>query len=296
MRIFLSYARADYALVERINAALRASGFDTFIDTRDLPPGEEYNARIKLAMDDADLLFFFVSMDSTRPGSYAMTELSFAEGKWPNPSGHVLPVLLENADPARLPSYIRSINALRIRGNPEAEIVGWVQDRVARGSIGIPGLQTPRERLTRWARLARPPLRKGRRVFLWKGVLGLLFGTLFIIFGLVIMMSMGRFGGGAINRLFPVLPMLMGTVLILYCLWMILQGLRGGRPPVPVVVLDRKTSEKNEITVELETLQGKRLRLYAATRETRNVYTGELGWAYIRGRLLLEFVPASRDG
>lgn len=292
MRVFLSYSRANQDLATRINGALVAAGFDTFMDTKDLPLGEEYNARIKLAVDDADLFIFLASKNSVRPGSYAMTELSFAEQKWPNPSGYVLPVLLKDFDPAQLPAYLRPINALKIKGNPEAEIVGWVQKRSESGSGGVP-LLTPRDRLQRWARLAQPPLRKGRRIFAWKGLIGLLFGAFFTLFGFIpafILMETGT-GWDMLDIAFAI-PILAGVGLILRSLWAIVQGLRGGGSPVPVVVLDRK-STKNEILIELETVQGKRLKLYPVTKETREIYAGDLGWAYIRGSLLLEFISAS---
>lgn len=155
MRIFLSYARNDQSVVERIRAALNAAGFDVFLDTKDLPLGQEYNARIKLAVEEADLFIFLASATSVRPGSYAMTKLSFAERKWPNPSGYVLPVLLEGFDASQLPAYLRPINAMPAHESLDAEIVGWVEDRTRLGSAGIPDPESPQARLKRWARLAR---------------------------------------------------------------------------------------------------------------------------------------------
>lgn len=291
MRIFLSYSHADRDLVLRVHAALNAAGFDTFVDDRELPPGEEYNSRIKRAIDDADVFIFFASERSLRPGSYAVTELSFAERKWRNPSGHVLPVLLEDFDPAELPAYLRPINALKIRGNPEAEIVGWAEDRASRGSMGVPGLQTPRDRLQRWARLSRPPTRKGRRVFIGQSCLGVLFGTVFALMGIaaVTMIDMEF-------RFIFLMPVLVGGGVVLYFLWMGLQGLRGGGAPVAAIVLERRTGEKGGTTIDVETVRGRRRNLYPVTKEAREVYAGDLGWAYIRGKLLIEFLPAASGG
>ena len=55
MFVFLSYAREDAALAERIHATLAAAGFDCFLDTKSLPPGQEYNARIRQAVDRANV-------------------------------------------------------------------------------------------------------------------------------------------------------------------------------------------------------------------------------------------------
>src|SRR5687767_11180959 len=109
MFVFLSYAREDHELAERIRSTVVAAGFDCFLDTRSLPPGQEYNSRIREAVARADLFIFLLSAPAVEPGCYAMTELAFAEKKWPNPAGYVLPVASANFDCASLPAYLRPI-------------------------------------------------------------------------------------------------------------------------------------------------------------------------------------------
>jgi hypothetical protein len=60
MKIFLSYASEDRKLVEPIYLALRAQGHKVFFDRTDLPPGEEYDSRIRQAIEGSDLLVFFL--------------------------------------------------------------------------------------------------------------------------------------------------------------------------------------------------------------------------------------------
>jgi hypothetical protein len=162
MFVFLSYAREDREMVERIRSTLAAAGFDCFLDTRSLPPGQEYNARIGQAVARADLFIFLLSAPALEPGSYALTELAFAEKKWRNPSGHVLPVASAKFDFGALPAYLRPINVLQPRGSTEAEVLAWVQERAERGGGG--GEETPGGRLARWARLHQPPLRRERKL------------------------------------------------------------------------------------------------------------------------------------
>ncbi|MGZ5227201.1 MAG: toll/interleukin-1 receptor domain-containing protein, partial [Burkholderiales bacterium] len=75
MKIFLSYSSKDRTLAEPVYLALRAEQHAVFFDRTDLPPGEEYDARIREAIEDSDLLIFLISPDSLRAGAYTLTEL-----------------------------------------------------------------------------------------------------------------------------------------------------------------------------------------------------------------------------
>jgi hypothetical protein len=282
---------------------LNAAGFDTFLDTKELPPGQEFNARIKAAVDDSDVFIFFVSQDSVKPGSYSLTELAFAEAKWRNPAGYVLPVMATEFDPGNLPTYLRPINALIVRGNLEAEVVGWIQDRATGEGGGGFGL-TIEERLKKWARLSQPPIRKARRRIPGSSIGRIIGGVVFIIFGRVFMDTIieGRkfkqehFPGSLapLDQIFSFVPHVLffiGLALIITAVFRAIQGLRGGEP-VAAAVLDRE-SRKNNITVHLQTVDGRRLKLAPVTRAARNVYSGDLGWAYVSGGLLIDFIAVS---
>jgi len=62
MKIFLSYSSKDRLLVEPIYLALRAEGYAVFFDRANLPAGDEYDVRIRQAIEDADL--FIVDLQS----------------------------------------------------------------------------------------------------------------------------------------------------------------------------------------------------------------------------------------
>jgi TIR domain len=70
MRLFLSYSSKDRALAEPIYLALRAQGHRVFFDRSDLPPGEEYDIRIRRAIERSRLFVFLASPDSLKTGSY----------------------------------------------------------------------------------------------------------------------------------------------------------------------------------------------------------------------------------
>ena len=131
MDIFVSYASEQRAVAEEIALALRGEGHEVFLDRSELPEGDAYNARIREAIGDCDLLVFLVSPESVSDGRYTLTELKFAEEKWRSPVGRVLPVMVRPTDTAAMPAYLRAVVILRPAGNVSAEVVAAV-DRLAK--------------------------------------------------------------------------------------------------------------------------------------------------------------------
>jgi tetratricopeptide (TPR) repeat protein len=125
--IFISYASEQRAAAEEIALALRGEGHQAFFDRSDLPEGDAYNARIREAIRACDLLVFLVSPESVSEGRYTLTELRFAEEKWPSPAGHVLPVMVRATDAAAIPAYLRAVVILRPAGSAAAEVVAAVE-------------------------------------------------------------------------------------------------------------------------------------------------------------------------
>lgn len=127
MRIFISY-KTDEAkkLAEAINLCLLSDGHNVFFDKDDLPVGGTFDNRIREAIQDADLFIFLISPGAIEEGSYTLTELDFAQKKWNNPDGFILPVLVTPTDYDAIPSYLKAVNILEPRGNAAAEVCGAV--------------------------------------------------------------------------------------------------------------------------------------------------------------------------
>jgi hypothetical protein len=53
------------------------------------------------------LFIFLISPDSVAKSTYALTELNLAQEKWPNPLGHVLPVMVRATDDGSIPNYLK---------------------------------------------------------------------------------------------------------------------------------------------------------------------------------------------
>ena len=99
-----------------------------FFDRADLPAGEEYDARIRQAIEKSQLVLFMVSPDSLDPGSYTLTELAIAQKTWGHPAGRVLPVILRPISLERIPPYLKSVTLLE----PEGDLTASVADQVYR--------------------------------------------------------------------------------------------------------------------------------------------------------------------
>ncbi len=123
MKVFLSHASEDEQVATEICLALRGAGHEVFFDAHDLPPGGDYNSRIRDAIDTSDALVFLVSPQSVDAGSYTLSELKFAQQKWPRPWGHVLPVMVSETAWGQLDPYLAAVTVLKPVGNRAAEVV-----------------------------------------------------------------------------------------------------------------------------------------------------------------------------
>jgi formylglycine-generating enzyme required for sulfatase activity len=131
MRVFLSYSSEDREPAEAIQLALRAQGHTVFFDRKDLPPGEEYDTRIRRAIEKSQLFVFLISPHSLDAGSYTLTELGIAQKSWKHPAGRLLPVVLRPTPLDRIPPYLRAVTLLEPEGNVTATVADAVH-RIAR--------------------------------------------------------------------------------------------------------------------------------------------------------------------
>jgi len=122
MKIFLSYAREQGQAASEINAALAVRDFHVFFDRSSLPAGKEADVSIEQSIRKSDLFLFLISPHSSESGSYARTELEFAKHKWRNPSGRILPVMVEPTIISVVDPYLRAVTILYPQGNLAAEV------------------------------------------------------------------------------------------------------------------------------------------------------------------------------
>lgn len=126
MKIFLSYASPDRPVAEAIQLTLLGAGNEVFFDEASLPPGSDYNSRIREAINKSDVFIFLISPNSVTHGRYVQAELKFAKTKWPKPWGVVLPVLIAPTEYKLIDPYLAAVTILEPRGSAPAEIAAAV--------------------------------------------------------------------------------------------------------------------------------------------------------------------------
>jgi tetratricopeptide (TPR) repeat protein len=77
-KVFISYSRKDIAFADRLDAVLKARGFEPLIDRTDIYAFEEWWKRIEDLITRADTVVFVLSPDAIRPASVSLKEVAFA--------------------------------------------------------------------------------------------------------------------------------------------------------------------------------------------------------------------------
>lgn len=81
-RIFLSYARENQEVIERIYDSLIAAGYAPWMDARDILPGEKWGTAIKKALRESDFFLVFLSSDSVDKRGFLQKEIKAALDIW----------------------------------------------------------------------------------------------------------------------------------------------------------------------------------------------------------------------
>jgi hypothetical protein len=126
MKVFLSHASEDKNISEQIHLALLEAGPTVFFDAASLPAADGYDARIRRALNESDVLIYLISPDSVASSRYVRSELKFAQEKSPHPKGFVLPVMVRETPFDQIPNYLKAVTILRPEGSAPAEVAAEV--------------------------------------------------------------------------------------------------------------------------------------------------------------------------
>ena len=137
MKIFISYAKQQRHIAEDLNAVLSARGHSVFFDRESLPPGLEYQATIRHAVEGCDAFVFLVSPESVADRRYTLTELGYRQRKVPRTSGTLLPVVVKPTLLARIPAYLRTVTLQFPQGNRSTSVADAI-DRMVTASNQAP--------------------------------------------------------------------------------------------------------------------------------------------------------------
>jgi hypothetical protein len=104
-KVFISYSRKDTDFADRIEAALKAHGFEVFIDRHEITAPEEWWKRIETLITQADTIVFVLSPDSLA-SKYAQKEISFATSL----NKRFAPIVYRRVDGQLVPEALAKIN------------------------------------------------------------------------------------------------------------------------------------------------------------------------------------------
>lgn len=94
--VFMSSAREDTDRVEPVYKALKAAGFQPWLDVADLVPGANWQKSIRQTIEKADFFLVFVSRESITKAGYVQKEIRLALNEMSKrPNQFIIPVRLD---------------------------------------------------------------------------------------------------------------------------------------------------------------------------------------------------------
>jgi hypothetical protein len=104
-KIFISYSRKDTAFADQLEEAMKARGFEVFIDRHEISALEEWWKRIETLITQADTIVFVLSPDSVA-SKFALKEVDFAASL----NKRFAPVVYRRVDNEAVPEALAKLN------------------------------------------------------------------------------------------------------------------------------------------------------------------------------------------
>jgi hypothetical protein len=104
-KIFISYSRKDVAFADRIEAALKARGFEPLIDRSEIYAFEDWWKRIEALISRADTVVFVLSPDAVA-SDVALKEVAYAASL----NKRFAPIVCQRVADAATPEVLRRLN------------------------------------------------------------------------------------------------------------------------------------------------------------------------------------------
>ena len=111
-QVFLAHADEDAALAEQVRYSLMREGITVWISGRDIETGEDFQAAINRAIEEADNLVYLLSSASLQ-SSYCQHEIDYALSL----NKRVIPLLAGTIDPAQVPIVLRDLQYINLMDN-----------------------------------------------------------------------------------------------------------------------------------------------------------------------------------
>ena len=104
-KVFISYSRKDIAFADRLEAALKARGFEPLIDRTEIYAFEEWWKRIEALIARADTVVFVLSPDAVA-SEVALKEVAFAASL----NKRFAPIVCRRVDDKPVPEALAKLN------------------------------------------------------------------------------------------------------------------------------------------------------------------------------------------
>src|SRR3984885_7867803 len=104
-RIFISYSRKDMAFANRLEAALKARGFEPLIDRTEIYAFEDWWTRIQALIGRADTVVFVLSPDAVK-SDVALKEVAHAASL----NKRFAPIVCRRVEDGAVPEPLRRLN------------------------------------------------------------------------------------------------------------------------------------------------------------------------------------------
>jgi formylglycine-generating enzyme required for sulfatase activity len=104
-RVFVSYSRKDMAFADRLEAALKARGFEVLIDREEIYAFEDWWTRIETLIGGTDTVVFVLSPDAVK-SDVALKEVAYAASL----NKRFAPIVCRRVEDAAVPEALRRLN------------------------------------------------------------------------------------------------------------------------------------------------------------------------------------------
>src|ERR1700680_307251 len=104
-RVFISYSRKDMAFADRLEAALKARGFEVLIDRQEIYAFEDWWKRIEALIGGADAVVFVLSPEAVK-SEVGLKEVAYAASL----SKRLAPIVCHPIEGNDVPEALRRLN------------------------------------------------------------------------------------------------------------------------------------------------------------------------------------------
>src|SRR5882762_3891852 len=104
-KVFISYSRRDIAFVDRLEAALKARGFEPLIDRTEIYAFEDWWKRVQGLIGKADTIIFTLSPDAVA-SKICADEVAYADSL----NKRFAPIVCRRVDDGAVPEPLRRLN------------------------------------------------------------------------------------------------------------------------------------------------------------------------------------------